>query len=231
MLRPLLVAGLLLAVAACASEPRRGGGFRGGRPMAEARLRRLFISPSGEPFRGPNGLEAWFARADADHDGAITLPEFEADALRFFRVLDANGDGQIDGFEIQAYEQDVAPEIAANDFDRAPAARVGEEDRPRGDGGTGGGRRGRRVGGMGRRSDGGGRGDGRVTTSLEGASRYALINEPEPVANADENLDSRVSLDEWKRATQRRFTVLDKAKTGRLTLDGLKGKASPQPRR
>src|SRR5437764_915071 len=31
--------------------------------------RHLFISPSGEPFRGRNGFSAWFAQADADHDG------------------------------------------------------------------------------------------------------------------------------------------------------------------
>ncbi|MDB5417541.1 MAG: EF-hand domain protein [Phenylobacterium sp.] len=64
----------------------------------------------------------------------------------------------------------------------------------------------------------------------EGAARYSLINEPEPVTGADENLDSRVSLEEWRRATLRRFAVLDKAKTGRLTLDALKGKAPPPPK-
>ena len=58
----------------------------------------------------------------------------------------------------------------------------------------------------------------------------ALINEPEPVANADANLDSKVTMDEWRAATARRFEQLDKAKTGRLTLDGLRGKAAPQKR-
>lgn len=65
----------------------------------------------------------------------------------------------------------------------------------------------------------------------EGAARYSLINEPEPVANADENVDGRVSREEWLHATARRFAALDKAKTGRLTLDGLRGMAPSQGRR
>jgi hypothetical protein len=248
MLRPILLASLLLAVAGCATEPRRGEGRRGGPPPAEARFRRLFISPSGEPFRGGDGLAAWFAGADTDHDGAITLAEFQADALRFFRVLDANGDGQIDGFEIQAYERDVAPEITATDFDR-PAVREPGDGQARsgggmggggrgggmggggrGGGGRGGGGHGGRGGGMGGQGPGGGGGGGPSASGREGAARYSLINEPEPVTGADENLDGRVSLEEWRHATLRRFTVLDRAKTGRLTLDGLKGKAPPPPK-
>ncbi|MEO8113421.1 MAG: hypothetical protein ABI655_03495, partial [Phenylobacterium sp.] len=101
-----LVMAAMLGLAACASEPRGRRGLPDGPPRP-----RLFISPSGEPFRGPDGLGAWLAGADADHDGAVTLTEFRADAVRFFKVLDANGDGRIDGFEIQAYERDIAPEI------------------------------------------------------------------------------------------------------------------------
>jgi hypothetical protein len=77
----------------------------------------IFISPSGEPFRpsaeAPDPFEAWFARADADHDGSIDRAEFRADALAFFKVLDVNGDGVIDGFELARYEKEVAPELAA----------------------------------------------------------------------------------------------------------------------
>lgn len=241
MLRPLLIAGLVLAVGACASEPRRRDlGRRGGPPPgAEARFRRLFISPSGEPFRGPDPLGAWFARADTDHDGAITREEFEADARRFFRLLDANGDGQIDGFEMQAYEHNIAPEITATDLDREPGAGVGQP-RASGDGGRRGGGGGGMGGGGGRGGGGrrGGRtadgdgGGGRASGGVgrEGAARYSLINEPEPVANADENLDGRISLEEWKHATARRFNALDKARTGRLTLDALKGKVPPAPK-
>jgi hypothetical protein len=234
MRRALWAVGLMLALSACASEPRRGEFRHRGGPPGEGRgmgRNRLFISPSGEPFRGEDGLSAWFAQADADHDGALTLAEFQADAARFFRYLDANGDGVIDASEIQAYERNIAPEIAANDFDR-PSAAEGGEDRRAGGGMGGGGRGGRRGGGgMGRgggMGGGGPNGGGHGMTALEGASRYALINEPEPVANADTNLDSKVTMEEWRAATARRFLQLDKAKTGRLTLDGLKGKAAPQ---
>jgi len=76
---------------------------------------RVFISPSGEPFRpnaaAPDGFEAWFARVDAKHDGRIDRAEFRSDAAQFFKQLDTDGDGVIDGFEVSAYERTVAPEL------------------------------------------------------------------------------------------------------------------------
>ena len=76
---------------------------------------RVFISPSGEPFRpdasAPDGFEAWFARVDANHDGRIDRSEFRADAEQFFKRLDTDHDGVIDGFEVAAYEKTVAPEL------------------------------------------------------------------------------------------------------------------------
>lgn len=71
----------------------------------------LFISPFGEPFRTATGLADWFAGADADHDGLLSLKEFTADGLRFHARLDADGDGRVDGFENTTYENKVAPEI------------------------------------------------------------------------------------------------------------------------
>jgi hypothetical protein len=228
MRRALWAVGLMVALSACATEPRRGGFHHGGGPPGEhpgMARNRLFISPSGEPFRGADGLAAWFARADADRDGALTLAELQADAARFFRVLDTNADGVVDSSEIQAYENNIAPEIAANDFDRPRAAGGGTRGGRRGGGMGRGGRGGHRArGGGGGGPDDGGHG----MTALEGASRYALINEPEPVANADANLDSKITMGEWRAATARRFDQLDKAKTGRLTLDGLRGKPASQ---
>jgi hypothetical protein len=83
--------------------------------MAQTRPPPVFISPSGEPFRpaagAPEPFDAWFAQADANHDGRIDRGEFRADAGRFFQRLDTDHDGVIDGFEVGAYEKSVAPEL------------------------------------------------------------------------------------------------------------------------
>jgi EF hand len=74
----------------------------------------IFISPMGEPFHGAEGLsgaELWFRKADANHDNKITPQEFEADALRFFAILDTDKDGEIGPDEVDHYESDIAPEI------------------------------------------------------------------------------------------------------------------------
>src|SRR5688500_12697137 len=58
----------------------------------------LFISPMGEPFRpegNGEGLAIWFAGADADRDGALTVAELARDAARYFAALDTDGDGEI----------------------------------------------------------------------------------------------------------------------------------------
>ena len=119
-MRPALLACLLLAggAAQAAAQPGRGPPPDGDAPGAA-----LFISPAGEPFRGGDGLAAWFAGADADHDGGLSPAEFRADALRFFRTLDADRDGSVDGFEVQRYEAQVAPEITAIVLDGARPAR------------------------------------------------------------------------------------------------------------
>ncbi|MET0273008.1 MAG: hypothetical protein ABW360_08460 [Phenylobacterium sp.] len=192
MLRPLLIAALVMASPA-AAQPQGPPGPR------------LFISPSGEPFRGGDGLAAWLAGADADHDGAVTLAEFRADAQRWFQVLDANHDGVVDGFETHDYERNVVPEITRLGFEGGPGARDGGGP-PRGGGFL--------------RGRGGGRGP--AGSGREGAARFSLINEPQPVAGADGDLDSKVTAAEWARATTRRFERLDVAKTGRLTRESLR---------
>ena len=73
----------------------------------------VFISPFGEPFRpgarGPIPSMLGFPARRCNHDGRIDRAEFRADAEAFFKKLDTNGDGVIDGFEIAAYERDHRP--------------------------------------------------------------------------------------------------------------------------
>src|SRR5258707_1235835 len=116
MYRRLLLAACLVTLGACASneppEPRPvkpGGPGWGGRMVPGEKLApvRLFVSPSGEAFRGEDGLGHWLAQADTNHDGVVDLAEFRADALRVFKALDTNSDGVIDGIELQHYEHDV----------------------------------------------------------------------------------------------------------------------------
>jgi hypothetical protein len=161
----------------------------------------LFVSPSGAPFRGGDGLAAWFAAADADHDGALSAQEFQADALRAFASFDTDGDGVVDGFEIQAYERERLPEIAE--------VALGEDRRGR--------RRRRAAPPAGEAAPAVFRGAG-----AQGAARFSLLNEPEPLLAADADVDGKVTRAEWLRATARRFAALDKAAAGKLTLASLR---------
>ncbi len=168
---------------------------------------RLFISPSGEPFRlsptMPDPVAAWFQRANATHDGKLTKAQFRADADAFFQRLDMNHDGVIDGFELAAYEEDVVPELSAQVYDRLPgdseSDRAGEHGRREGSPGKGAAQRGPRQ-----------------------AAIAMLLDEPEPVADTDLALDGHITLAEWDKSADERFDVLDKAGVGYLTLDGLK---------
>lgn len=186
--------------AAPPGPPPPGPGMGGPGPGAA-----IFISPSGEPFRGEGALSAWFVGADADGDGLVTLAEFEADAARVFGLLDTDHNGAIDGFETQAYEREIAPEIRSlGPVSLPPGAGRGpgaEGERPR-----------RPMLGMGR---------GAATSAREGAGRFGLLNEPHPVRGADADLSGRVSQIEWRNAAARRFDLLVLDGDGVLTLDTL----------
>jgi Ca2+-binding EF-hand superfamily protein len=184
---------------------------------------RVFLSPSGEPFRLskelPDPLKAWFDQADANHDGAIDKAEFRADATRFFKRLDANNDGMVDGFEVSDYESKIVPELAQMAEGRLPGqfgpARGGEH------GGS---------------EHGGGSRDGAGSAprgQRQSPQRLIaqLIAEPEPISGADFDFDSHITLAEWMRATDQRFEILDAAKTGRLTLDEMRTRLNPPRKR
>jgi hypothetical protein len=183
---------------------------------------RIFLSPSGEPFRlsqsTPDPLKAWFEQVDANHDGVIDRFEFRADAARFFQKLDENGDGIVDGFEAADYESKIAPELAEQAEGRLPGQftpRDQSEDRPA--------QHGQPQTEPHRESHA-------APVSGPGRRIAQLIDEPEPVTGADFNLDSHITLEEWMRATDRRFEMLDTAKTGRLTLDQLRERLAHPPK-
>lgn len=170
---------------------------------------KIFIAPSGEPFRvagdQPYPVAKWFAAADTNHDGKLDFAEFEADFMRFFDELDVNHDGAIDGVEKTRYENQVAPETLAGP---APQDRESEH----------------RIEGFG--------GDDQGAAQIEpekprygsdpaGAAQYDLLGLPEPVAAMDTELRGRISRRMAEEAARTRFNDLDAGNRGYLTLDAL----------
>ncbi len=176
---------------------------------APPRREQLFISPAGEPFRAPRGgpypVAVWFARADADSDGVLTRDEFVADALAFSATLDTDKDGLLDGFEMADYEKNVAPEILSplDRGDESPQAiNMGLGKRP--------------FIGYPKPLD-----PDAYGATRNGAGLYGLINEVQPVAAQDSDLDRRIDRKEIGIAARDRFAILDKDRDGRLELAGL----------
>ena len=194
---------LLLAAAAQDGEPVTVTAY----PWAP------FISPMGEPFRGrqEDNFTRWFHQADRNRDGFLTAGEMQADAERFFSVLDTDKDGRIGSEERMAYEATITPEVLSNSTwkrtrqeaaeARASADRNGED------------RRSRRSRNM---------IDGYQLDGLQGAARYSLLNIPEPVSGADADFNRIITLEEFRRAATYRFHLLDGNRSGKLTVEGLK---------
>ena len=159
-----------------------------------------FISPMGEPFRArttaDDTLRLWFAAADRDGDGRLTLAEMVADADRFFTRLDEQGDGAIDPQDVIRYEWEIAPDVQlATPERRAPGSPKPPPEavrRPREAGET-----------------------------LQGAARYALLNLPQPVAAADSDFNRSITRAEFRAAATARFALLDPARSGALDLAAL----------
>ena len=158
----------------------------------------LFISPAGEPFRVADGqpytVSLWFAGADADGDGVLTLKEFVDDAARFFVLLDVDKDGRINSRETQRYEAEVAPEILS----RVSIPVSGNRARRRAIENS-----------LADRTVGGERTGRRETLAPRGAGVYGLLNEPQPVTAPDLDFNGIITKDEWARAAERRFRRLD----------------------
>ena len=179
-------------------------------PQPHRHWGRLFISPMGEPFhadRNGDALEAWFAQADRNHDGYLSLDEMQADAERFFATLDTNHDGEIDPDETTHYEQVIAPEISGEPDFAVAGMESGASQGGRG-GHQGAGHHGYRP--LRENDDG-----------HQGASRFGLLDLPEPVASADADFNRGVSLAEFRAAAGQRFLALDLDHRGRLSVAGL----------
>ncbi|WP_037514979.1 EF-hand domain-containing protein [Sphingomonas sp. PAMC 26621] len=207
--------------------PLAGTGVGAGRPHVGREMGRLFISPMGEPFRSPEGdrnpIDVWFEQADTNHDGALTDAEFDADAERFFAILDHGHDGEIDPDDIEVYEDSIVPEVRVGGG--------GGGGRSAGSHGRGGGGRRRSggggFGGRGHRGGGGSRGgEGGDSASpsqpaydsvRQGAARYGFFEYPEPITVADTDFNRGVSLKEFEAAADSRFAVLDRNGDGRVT--------------
>lgn len=173
----------------------------------------IYLTFMGEPFRGQPGgpapLDGWVARADANHDGAISMTEFIADAGHLLDLLDVNKNGRVDADEIDRYEQVIAPPsvrlaggLRPPEFHQTrsnassdQALGVGGEDVDSPPGGGPGGR-------------------GRMMAGL-----------PEPVAMADADLNRSVTKEELQRAAVRRFLATDQNGDHMLTRDELSGTA------
>jgi Ca2+-binding EF-hand superfamily protein len=234
----LLVCALAAAVSGAAfAQPTPPKGPPPAGPPGAPSAHGVFLSPSGEPFRptaaAPDPLKTWFEQADGKHLGYLDREAFRADAVRFFKKLDENGDGVIDGFEVADYEHKLVPELGEEAEGRI--AGMGADRGSDQGGGSGSGQPGRPGGGRhrgGEQGEGGqGAETGRSSQIRPPASRISqLIGEPEPVSGADFNLDSRITLDEWLQATDQRFDILDQAKTGKLTLDELRARFKPLPK-
>jgi hypothetical protein len=170
----------------------------------------------GEPFRARSAtddtLVDWFAKADRNRDGMLTGAEMQADADRFYALLDTDRNGEIDPDEIANYEWEIAPDIQVMSKTRrapgdpTPKARSKPEDEL----------------GHDRWRPGHGSGE-KASGWLQGAARYGLLNIPEPVAAADSNFDRGISLAEFREAAVTRFALLDRGHSGWLTLAQLQG--------
>jgi hypothetical protein len=159
----------------------------------------------GEPFRpkadNSDPEQAWFAAADTNHDGKLTLAEMGADAARFFARLDINHDGELLPEEVAAYEENIAPEVRLyqprDDHDA-------KRDRPS----------------EGKRKKGGPAGVVNYNGAI-GAGRFAFFNIPNPVASADADINRAVDRAEFLAAAAERFRLLDPNQKKALTLADL----------
>lgn len=176
------------------------GAMIGSAPAQDRTRDVLFISPMGEPFRGDSPHDQWFDGADANHDGALTVEEMTADAVRFFAALDVRKDGEIDPQDIDRYEGVLVPEIWVSVPQERQGYRVGDSPIGPRDGEGGPTQVSKR----------------REAPVRKGAARFGYLDYPQPVMAADRNFNRGVDLREFAKAAETRFGMLDKNGDGRI---------------
>jgi len=178
----------------------------------------VFISPAGKPFRARDGapypVAAWFAEADANHDGKLDRAEFVADAEAFFKLLDRSKDGVLDNFDVQFYEHRVAPEILGYRVQVGAAAPPrprlwlaqspsGMDEAPSSD------------------EDSSSSKPKTLDESKTGAAPYSFFQEPEPITAADFQFNGYITKANFLKLADMHFATLDTHGEGFLTLSGL----------
>ena len=189
-----MIPALFLGVTGCSSSKQAG-------VQAQAKARYLLhtsgpvlYSPNGEPLSGGvlgrpgcfDAVAAWFARVDANRDGQIDRPEFMADARVQFLRMDLDGDNSIYPSELLTFRgsfQGPAPHNAAMP---SPAeAFAADRDKLK-------------ALGLWPKDD-----------ADTDEKTKKLQDYSDPVMTADNNLDFRVTLDEFTALAQDNFKGLD----------------------
>ena len=197
----------------------------------------LFVSPAGKPYRdgSPDNppMEQWFVGTDTNGDGALDPDEFRADFAAAFAEFDLDDNGNISGTEIMHYERETFPEISSagsrgggRQGGRSGSSRGGREGRP--EGGRGG--RGRGQGG-GRQSERATSHGGDTAGPVGGAARFGLLPIHHPIAQADTNINRRITQSEWETAANLRFRLLDTDGDGQLLREQLEELLPQRPPR